>query len=334
MPGAKRGKARGQRGGRGRGVGSSPSKLQTKTLTNERFVASPQEVRGMEAWRRKFGERIATPARELFKVPNANLRALDDKVRAAVTKVAGISIQGTALDPERYTIADITRGVDWIKDRHDIPDFPFNPQPPPPPNGEFWWASTDYWWPGGIEAQWETDGLHFFGGISYDGDPLIFRSAGAVAHFVLAPSRRPPSPNGRWRSLTGVELFGTIVGFSGLHHWLWAADDKWCKCWVDIKQTAYQMVGLNRVVLAVSAPDYRNLINEENNGRSVMAILPGFVPLMVEFGLVDPGATVWVDIEVRFDIQLEGWSFIAFSPNPNPMNSVLLRTPQWKAHPI
>jgi hypothetical protein len=40
------------------------------------------------------------------------------------------------------------------------------------------------------------------------------------------------------------------------------------------------------------------------------------------------------DIDVRFDIQLEGSSFIGFSPEPNPMNSVVVRTPQWKVQPI
>jgi hypothetical protein len=142
-----------------------------------------------------------------------------------------------------------------------------------------------------------------------------------------------------------VELFGKIEGFTGYWHWLWAADDKWCKCWLNLRQTALQLVPhdfgvpghhsvLQPVVLA-ERKEVRELINEENNGNFVNAFLPGFLPMPpIEFGLVDSNLTIWVQLEVRFDIQLEGWSHIKFSPEPNPMGSVLLRHFQWKIQPL
>ena len=209
---------------------------------------------------------------------------------------------------------------------------PFVPVPPPP-DGEFWWAETNAHTCRSVQAAFLTDGLHFFGGIGYDADPLMACSVGQVARFELHPNRRPPSPNGRFVSAPTVELFGRIEGFTGVHHWLFQADDKWCKCWLHIRQTAFQLAPDFRVL--ASRGDVRTLIDEENNGRFVEAFLPGFLPMpAIEFGLADPGQSIFVDLEIRFDIQLEGWSHIKFSPEPNPMQSVLVRTFQWKIQPV
>ena len=81
--------------------------------------------------------------------------------------------------------------------------------------------------------------------------------------------------------------------------------------------------------------DHKILIDEENNARSVNHGLPGFQPMSdIQFSLADPNLPVLVDLEVRFDIQLEGDSLIQFSPEPNPQNSVLVITRQWKVQPL
>jgi hypothetical protein len=220
------------------------------------------------------------------------------------------------------------------------PDMPPNP-PAPAADGEFWWASTDWHWGRGIEASFLTDGLHFFSAAAYDDDPLISFSVGAVAHFELHARRRPASPSGRWASLPAINLTGRIEGFTGYWHWLWAADDKWAKCWLHLRQTAYQLVphdfgvpGARNIevpMIVAEQVQRRTLIDEENNGNFVNAFLSGFTPMpAVEFGLVRPDLSVWVDLEVRFDMQLEGWSHLAFSPDSNPMGSVVLQTPQWR----
>jgi hypothetical protein len=214
------------------------------------------------------------------------------------------------------------------------------PPAPPPAGGEFWWASTDWHFDRGIQAEFLSDGLHFFNFAAYDGDPLISFSTGAVAHFELHAARRPASSAGRWASLPAIDLAGRIEGFTGYWHWLLAADDKWAKCWLHLRQTAYQLVphdfgvpGLRSVevpVVLAERTERRTLIDEENNSRFVNAFMPGFTPMpAVEFGLVQQNLSVWVDLEVRFDMQLEGWSHLAFSPEPNPMGSVVLRHPQW-----
>ena len=65
--------------------------------------------------------------------------------------------------------------------------------------------------------------------------------------------------------------------------------------------------------------DHKTLIYDENNARSVNHGLPGFQPMPdIQFSLSDPNLPVLVDLEIRFDIQLEGDSLIQFSPEPNP----------------
>ena len=271
-------------------------------------------------------------------------RQLQAKLRKRFTDdIPGLKKLGAAV------LADHRSNLDLARERLHLPPGIFDIKPagidphplPPVADGTFWWASTDFHWGHGIEAAFLTDGLHFFGDAVYDADPLISFSVGAVAHFELHSRRRPPSSSGRYASAPIVELFGKVEGFTGYWHWLLAADDKWAKCWLHLRQTALQLVphdfgvpGLHHVeqpVVIAERTERRTLIDEENNGSWVDSFLPGFLPMPpIEFGLVDPNLSIWVQLEIRFDMQLEGWSHLAFSPEPNPMGSVLLRHPQWQ----
>ncbi|MEU1192469.1 hypothetical protein [Streptomyces sp. NPDC005859] len=217
----------------------------------------------------------------------------------------------------------------YVEDLLQKPSFDFRTAA----TGEFWWAETTWNVDRGIRAEYLNDGLHFFDTAAYDADPLIAFNVGATAAFELHPNRRPASGNGRYTSAPSVNLWGTVSGFTGIYHWLWAPDDKWAKCWLHLRQTAFQFTGSGPVVLA-ERHDHRTLIDEENNARTVNAPLPGFLPMpSIEFSLADPNASIWVHLEVRFDMQLEGWSWLSFSPQPNPMGSVLLQHSQWNIQP-
>lgn len=92
---------------------------------------------------------------------------------------------------------------------------------------------------------------------------------------------------------------------------------------------------MEKPVVLASRTEVRTLLDEENESRFTEAFLQGFTPMPpIEFALVSPNLSVWVQIEVRFDIQLEGWSHIWFSPERDPMGSVLLRHHQWKVQPL
>lgn len=194
--------------------------------------------------------------------------------------------------------------------------------------GEFWWIGTNWWWPGGIEVANQTDGLHFYGTRRYDADPLWAGSVGAVARFGLDPARRPASPSGRYASLPFFDLWGKVRGWALLKHCPWACDDKWSKCWLHTRQTVLQQVG-GRPVVVGQNERHDQLIYLEGTGYDAEHSFWGLTVPPVNFGLADPRADIIVEAEVRFDLQLEGSSWLSFSPQQNPSQSVVLGTRQW-----
>ena len=83
---------------------------------------------------------------------------------------------------------------------------------------------------------------------------------------------------------------------------MWAADDKWCKCFLHLRQTAFQLIPGAVIVLA-EKNDYITLIDEENNSRSVNHGLAGFQPMPdIQFIFSDLNLSVLVHLEIRFDI--------------------------------
>ena len=94
--------------------------------------------------------------------------------------------------------------------------------PAPPADHTMWWAHTNWFTAGGIQASFQTDGLHFFGAVDYDSDPLFPFSLGAWATFELQPERRQASASGHYHSAPYVELFGAINGWANLQSCPWA----------------------------------------------------------------------------------------------------------------
>jgi hypothetical protein len=77
------------------------------------------------------------------------------------------------------------------------------------------------------------------------------------------------------------------------------------------------------------------LINLENHqgGAFQNVSLSGFMPSPeFDFGLVDRNSSVWAQVEIRFDVELEGNAGIGFGPNP--AESVVVRTFGWWAHAV
>jgi hypothetical protein len=205
---------------------------------------------------------------------------------------------------------------------------------PAPVDHSFWWAETSWFTERGLGSDFLQDGLHFFGSLSYDEDDNMQFHAGALAVFVLQPERWPASTKNRFNSEPHIELFGTIDGWTGYWHPIWFADDKWCKCRLFLRQTARQvMFGQERVLGHGVRVD--TILDEENRSRSVSATVPGLLK-MPPIQIVDPlpKLDIVVDLEIRFDFELEGDSFIGLSPQNNSAGSVLLRTAQWEPIPV
>ncbi|MGB7159380.1 MAG: hypothetical protein WBD40_15035, partial [Tepidisphaeraceae bacterium] len=205
---------------------------------------------------------------------------------------------------------------------------------PAPVDHHFWWARTNWTPPAhGLAGEHLDDGLHFFGNVSYDHDDLLQFSIGAVATFELHAHRRPSK---RFNSEPKIELFGSIDGWTGFWHPWWAADDKWCKCRLTTRQTAFQ-VNFGQFADVGERIEQRTFIDEENETRGVNVPMPGLMNMpAIQIGGAE-NLSVFVQLEVRFDIELEGDSYIGFSPKipvPNSAGSLLLRFHQWEPVPV
>jgi hypothetical protein len=236
--------------------------------------------------------------------------------------------ESPAFDRPALTPAGLARPV-------NSPAFDFPPVDlaPGAPDRRFWWSET-LWSTHHLNADFREDGLHFFGYVAYYGDDLLQGHAGAVARFALQPERREPSPSLRYDSEPQIELFGTIHGFTGYWHPFLAADDKWCKCRLFLRQTAYlHAPGGQWLVEGLEGP--RIILDEENRDQAASSELPGLTKMPpIRFEVTDPAATVWIELEARFEFQLEGVSFLSFSPEDDWNGSVILRTPQWAPTPV
>jgi hypothetical protein len=204
------------------------------------------------------------------------------------------------------------------------------PPPPPPVDHSFWWAKTDWSVPLQGAAWFSGDGLHFTGGPTHHDGDLFFTSFGATAIFELQPARVPRSSTGLWLSSPHIELHGAMMGYTGRPDIL--SGDLWSKCWMHRRQTVLQFAsdpGRPPVVLG-NGEENDVVIFEENAERLVHVGMPGFKPMpAVTFGNVNPSNSVWVQLEVRFNVQLEGaGTFVWMDPE------VLLRTFQWPLAPI
>ena len=195
-----------------------------------------------------------------------------------------------------------------------------------------WWARTQWFPGGGIGIESLSDGLHYFGQRTYDGDNLIGFSVASFATFELPRERRTPAA--RYRSLPYTEAFGEVTGWANLQVCPWACDDKWCKCRLVLRQSAIQFVPGQGFKLCGENITQTQIIDRDGEGTGETFGLPGFQPMPpLEFALLAPNETLIIDVEVRFDCQLEGSSMITFSPNSTPAGSVVVRYPQWSVTP-
>jgi len=223
--------------------------------------------------------------------------------------------------------------IEW-PDLLDVGDF----QSPTdaPPSGEFRPVQTELRREGGLGAENLSDGTHFFGKRQYNGDALIRFSVGATSHFVLSAANIPDSATARYRSAPPADAHGQIFGLTGNYHPIFASDDKWCHCFRVVRHGLWQLVNGQWRSLGESQRS-DTLIHLENVVQVGTKNVPlaGFMPMPVlEFGLIDRNLPIWAQVEIRFDIDLEGDALIMFSPEANPAHSVVVRTFGWWARPV
>jgi hypothetical protein len=182
--------------------------------------------------------------------------------------------------------------------------------------GELWWAQTAFFCSlGGLTVDLPDDRVHLFGHVGYNGDDLLAGSCGYIENYVLSPDRFPRTPKTSFGIETETRIGGVLSGWTGLYHPIWHADDKWCKCWQVTRKTAYLSSGqiLANVENVFQFIDLHNVGPVGQQNSSVFGGFGGLLQFDADLSaLASSGTSILVDIETRYDIQLEGESDIWF----------------------
>jgi hypothetical protein len=298
----------------------------------------PDEV--VEGFRR-YNEREAAAAAqrlELAKLarPTAEEREVRLGAYESILKLAGIDIdqyrsQSLALAKQQFDrINDNYLGEHPSDEGSYFSSMEFEPSEPT--DHSFWaadWSGSSTL-PYTIEGQ--ADGIHFKGKKTYDGGDLLFLNFGIKSHYAIAPERIPRPESPPWRSAPFVELFGELMAWTAVPGLF--DGDRWSKCWMIRRQTLFQWVPLPLIgpfpKVIGEATDVQTIFFEENRGQTVTHRLPGFqwMPQII-LNAITPGLEIWAELEVRFDIQLEGNSLLWIHPF-----DLLLRGFQWPLEAI
>jgi len=190
--------------------------------------------------------------------------------------------------------------------------------------GMWWWGQSNWWWPGnllGLSVFDQADGLHFRGQLNYDDGDLWFGSTGVTAIFGIGSDRLPPP--GWYRSVPRVNLWGEVWGFTGVNG-PFSFGDNWSKCWLH----ANQKISVAGGPMINQAHWFDTLIFYESDGSHGVRGLPGTFTFPEVFFEVVPGRPLVAELELKFDIQLEGTSALRFG-NYGGWVDAVWQSPQW-----
>jgi hypothetical protein len=291
---------------------SDPRSIVQHTIANPRhpvpdYVASAFRAlheEKMASWARQHEEaKVRRPSREERQAKQALYRSI---------------AKGLGAERELEQMLG-GRRASFSKLRDHAPDapqrvakrVPVDLQPPMPARAfpEFWYASRDIWGPNfyGIE-QGVDGGMHYSGRFTYDDGDLLAFNFGITAAYGIDWGRLPVSPTGRFNSVPHCELLGGFTGYTSTGDIF--EGDCWCKVWLILNQRVVQFSGGQVIVLAENT-FVTNLLDEENEHRDRIVELPGAQSMPPVFNFAPAiSDTIWSHLHVRFDVQLEGNSFL------------------------
>jgi hypothetical protein len=193
--------------------------------------------------------------------------------------------------------------------------------------GMWWWGQTNWWVPThlfGLTA-FAQDGVRFRGQLNYDDGDLWFGSAGTTSIYGIGSDRLPPQ--GWYRSTPRVNLWGEVWGFTGVSG-PFSFGDNWSKCWLH----ANQKIRIEGGATIAEAHWFDTLLFFESDGSHGVRGLPGTFNFPDVFVYVVPNRPLVVELELKFDIQLEGSSAFRFG-NYGGWTEALFQAPQWSLVP-
>jgi hypothetical protein len=191
--------------------------------------------------------------------------------------------------------------------------------------GMWWWGQSNWWVPGnlfGLTAFSQPDGLHFRGQLNYDRGNLWFGSAGVTSIYGIGRDRLPQQ--GWYRSAPRVNLWGEVWGFTGVSTF----GDNWSKCWLH----ANQKIRVEGGATIAEAHWFDTLLFFESDGSHGVRGLPGSFMFPEVFVYIVPNRPIVAELELKFDIQLEGSSAFRFG-NYGGWTEAVFQAPQWSLVP-
>ena len=269
--------------------------------------------------------------------PTAEERRFTNELKEKMFHAAGVDVQDllakrSAFRNRRMSLLHSNNHVETAHKPSYVLPVDYEPASPQMADPSFWYASANWFSTDPYRGSFDADGLNFKGLKTYDSGDLIHLYFGYTARWELKPDRIPPSSSGRWRSSPHVEIFGSLLGES---HNSFGFGDDWCKCWMIRRQTVFQFVfappGADNMRRIAEKVDVQTIFFSEDAPFSQFWNAPGFQPLPeLIFDQPFAGQSIWVETEVRFDIQLEGDAILWIDPG----RRFLIRGFQWPAVPI
>ena len=266
---------------------------------------------------------------------DAKASQLSNRFRAQLNKLKGAPPPGPALHiPVDQTLSSRGRrdGAKWdipgsLFDKHvfgvtssydNVPAGRYWGIVQPANAGEFWWAETDSFVSAPANSLFvdiDNDPCRIFGHIGYNGDPLLSGTIGVSMIFMLTPDRFPFTSRSTFEVRPEIRTGGIVSGWTGFYDWLWAADDKWSKCWRTFRATISLSSG--EVLADHALSDTRFFLEDESPvGQANISEFMGWEPILGFEGDLgvwrSRGVTLILRVECHYDFQLEGDSDIWF----------------------
>lgn len=198
----------------------------------------------------------------------------------------------------------------------------------------FWYANSNFILSPPFTGEATANGFIFKGKKTYDGGSLLKLGFGVVSRYVLDAHRIPRPERGPWRSSPRFERFGHLMGSTTNESGNPFAGDQWSKCWMIKRQTLWQTVfgppgADNRRKVGENIQVEQLIFLEGTNKFGEKQLMPGWQPMPeVIVGQIFPGVPIVAELEVRFDIQLEGGSTMWIT------NDIVVRKDQWPLVPM
>ncbi|MFF9769108.1 hypothetical protein ACIGXF_33915 [Streptomyces sp. NPDC053086] len=265
---------------------------------------------------------LAKETREALK---SAIPDLEERGRAQRERIAPEleRLKGTAWQPldspvmRRAPSASILPGDDGPSARGVIFPPPHHDVLQPAHVGELWRSSVGgFSSDPGILYDVDQDPPRIFGHAGYTGDALLNGTVGLAMTFTLPPGRMEYTNRTVFAVDPTMQILGLISGYTGYYHPIFAADDKWAKCWESVEVTVTLSSGewLAGNSLSEELTDLQNVFPVGmSDDRRAYGWMPG--PLRFTANMQDlreRGVSIILRAAIRYDFQLEGESDLWF----------------------